>query len=111
MDMGGIEEDGVKIDSTALTASALVLAEIGIVDLFAEVGYANWDTKISVSGVGSLSDDGWEPTYGAGVGVHFGSLGVRAEYEFISAGAFEDVFDRFDTDAGTLSLSVTYTFL
>jgi hypothetical protein len=110
-DLGGLNEDGLEIDSTVLSVNALLLAEVGIVDLYARLGYANWDTKISVSGVGSLSDDGWEPTYGAGVGVHFGSLGVRAEYEFISSGAFEDVFDRFDTDSGTLSLCVTYTFL
>jgi len=108
MDMGGIEEDGVKIDSTALTASALVLAEIGIVDLYARVGMANWNSDFSVQGVGNTSDDGWEPTYGAGVGVHFGSLGVRAEYERFSTEALND---QLDTDVGTVSLSFTYTFL
>jgi hypothetical protein len=111
MDLGGMNEDGVSIDSTVLSVNALLLAEIGIVDLYARVGYANWDTKIGVSGVGSVSDDGWEPIYGAGVGLHFGSLGVRAEYEFISADAFEDIFDDFQTDAGVFSVSVTYTFL
>ena len=108
MDMGGIEEDGVKIDSTALTASALVLAEIGIVDLYARVGMANWNSDFSVQGAGNTSDDGWEPTYGAGVGVHFGSLGVRAEYERFSTEALND---QLDTDVGTVSLSFTYTFL
>ena len=108
MDMGGIEEDGVKIDSTALTASALVLAEIGIVDLYARVGMANWNSDFSVQGAGNTSDDGWEPTYGAGVGVHFGSLGVRAEYERFSTEALDD---ELDTDVGTVSVSFTYTFL
>ena len=37
----------------------------------------------SLSGFGNASDDGWEPTYGVGVGAHFGSLGVRAEYEML----------------------------
>jgi len=110
-DIGGLDEDGAEIESTVLSVNALLLAEVGIVDLYARLGYANLDTEISVSGVGSISDDNWEPIYGAGVGVHFGSLGVRAEYEFMSSGAFDDVFDRFDTDSGTLSLSVTYTFL
>lgn len=110
-DLGGFDEDGVNVDSTVLSVNALLLAEIGIVDLYARAGYANWDSKISVSGAGSISDDGWEPTYGAGVGVHFGSIGVRAEYEWLSVDAFRDDFDQFKTDSGTLSLSVTYTFL
>ena len=110
-DLGGFDEDGVSIDSTVLSVNALLLAEIGIVDLYARVGYANWNTEISVSGAGSVDDDGWEPTYGAGIGVHFGSVGLRAEYEFLSVDAFDDVFDEFKADTGTLSLSVTYTFL
>jgi OOP family OmpA-OmpF porin len=110
-DLGGFDEGGVSIDSTVLSVNALLLAEIGIVDLYARVGYANWNTEIGVSGVGSVDDDGWEPIYGAGIGVHFGSIGVRAEYEFLAVDAFEDVFDEFEADTGTLSLSVTYTFL
>jgi OOP family OmpA-OmpF porin len=111
MDLGGIEEDGVSIESTAISVSGLLMAEIGIVDLFAKVGMVNWDTEIGVQGFGSVSDDGWEPIYGVGVGVHFGSIGVRAEYERFSASAFEDIFDEFDADTDVLSLSVTYTFL
>ena len=101
MDMGGVEENGLKIDSTALTASALVLAEIGIVDLYARVGMANWNSDFSVQGFANTSDDGWEPTYGAGIG-------VRAEYERFSTEALND---QLDTDVGTVSLSFTYTFL
>ena len=108
IDLGGTDEDGLSIDSSALTASALVLAEIGIVDLYARVGMANWDTDFSVDGVGNAYDDGWEPTYGVGVGVHFGSIGVRAEYERFSTEALDD---QIDTDVDTISVSVTYTFL
>jgi hypothetical protein len=110
-DLGGLDEDGLTIDTTAITVSGLLLAEIGIVDLYARAGFVNWDTEIGVSGVGSISDDGWEPTYGVGVGVHFGSIGVRAEYERFEASAFEDVFDDFDSTVDMLSVSVTYTFL
>ncbi len=106
--MGNVEKNGVKIDSTALTVSGLLLAEIGIVDLYARVGAAKWDAKFSVSGIGNVSDDGWEPTYGAGVGVHFGSLGVRAEYEMFTAKALND---QVKTDLGTVSISFLYTFL
>jgi OOP family OmpA-OmpF porin len=108
LDLGGIDEGGLEIDSSAITLSALVLAEVGIVDLYARAGMANWDSDFSVAGVGSVSDDGWEPTYGVGVGVHFGSIGVRAEYERFSTEALDD---DIDTDTDIISLSVTYTFL
>jgi OOP family OmpA-OmpF porin len=107
LDLGGIDEDGLEIDSSAITLSGLVLAEIGIVDLYARVGMANWDTDFSVD-AGSISDDGWEPTYGVGVGVHFGSIGVRAEYERFSTEALDD---QIETDTDIISVSVTYTFL
>jgi OOP family OmpA-OmpF porin len=109
IDLGGYEDDdvGLEVDSSAITLSALVLAEIGIVDLYARAGMANWDTEFSIP-AGSVSDDGWEPTYGVGVGVHFGSIGVRAEYERFSTEALDD---DLDTDTDILSVSVTYTFL
>lgn len=110
VDLGGDEEDGTSIDSSALSVSALFLAEVGIVDLYARVGYANWDTKLAAEGE-SISDDGWEPTYGVGVGVHFGSIGVRAEYERLKAEPFEDEVGGLDVDYSTITLSVTYTFL
>jgi hypothetical protein len=111
MDLGGVGQDGVTIDTTAITVSGLVLAEIGIVDLYARAGFANWSTEIAVQGAGSIDDDGWEPTYGIGVGVHFGSIGVRAEWERFSTDAFENVFENFEADVDTISLSLTYTFL
>ena len=107
VDLGGVEDDGASIDSHALTVSGLLIAEIGIVDLYARLGMANWSTDVGLSGVGSASDDGWEPVYGAGVGVHFGSFGVRLEYEQFSA----EPFDTFDADSGTVTLGATWTFL
>jgi len=112
LDLGGISEDGIEIDTSALTLSALVMAEIGIVDLYARVGMANWDTDFTVD-TGSISDDGWEPTYGVGVGVHFGSIGVRAEYERFSTEALDEFLDGdgIESDTDIISVSVTYTFL
>jgi hypothetical protein len=107
VDMGGVNEDGASIDSTAFTVSGLLIAEIGMVDLYARLGMINWNTDIAAEGLGSASDDGWEPTYGAGVGLHFGSFGVRAEYEYFKA----NQFDTFDLKTGTLSLCATWTFL
>lgn len=110
IDLGGGEiEDGggVSLDASAITVSALLLAEFGIVDVYARAGVAKWDADFSVSELPDASDDGWEPTYGVGVGVHFGSIGVRAEYERFST----ESFDQIDTDVDTISLSFTYTFL
>ena len=108
IDLGGEsfeDEDlgSVSVDTSAITVSALAIAEVGVIDLFAKVGFANWKIDVD-SDLGGGSDDGWEPTYGVGVGAHFGSLGVRAEYETFSA-------DDWDVDVDTLSLSFTYTFL
>ena len=110
IDLGGDSEDGTSIDSSAISVSALLLAEIGIVDLYARAGMAMWDTEFSDFGE-SVSDDGWEPTYGVGVGVHFGSIGARLEYERFSAEPFEDEIDGLELDFSTITLSVTYTFL
>lgn len=108
LDLGGESDGGVKIDTQAVTLSGLLMAEVGIVDLYARLGVAKWDADFSSTQLNfSDSDNGWEPTYGVGVGVHFGSIGVRAEYERFEA----KLFDELNTDVSTVSLSVTYTFL
>jgi hypothetical protein len=108
LDLGGESGGGVSVDTRAITLSGLLLAEVGIVDLYARLGVAKWDADFSSNQLNfSDSDDGWEPTYGVGVGVHFGSIGVRAEYERFEA----ELFDELNTDVSTVSLSVTYTFL
>jgi opacity protein-like surface antigen len=108
IDLGGDSFDDVdfgevSVDATALTLSALAIAEFGVIDLYARVGMANWKIDVDTE-FGDASEDDWEPTFGVGIGAHFGSLGVRAEYETFDAGDF-------DTDVNTVSLSVTYTFL
>jgi hypothetical protein len=112
IDLGSIDlddgEDNVSIDSKALTASLLLIKEFKVVDVFAKVGFAKWDSDFSVEDVGSTSDDGFEPTYGVGVGAHFGSLGVRAEWERFETSSLDD---QLDIDFDTISLSFTYTFL
>ena len=93
-----------SIDASAITVSALAIAEFAVIDLYARVGMANWKVDIETDAFDDLSDDGWEPTWGVGIGAHFGSIGVRAEYEMFSP-------DDLDTDISTISLSLTYTFL
>jgi hypothetical protein len=110
IDLGGESvSDGttdISLDTNAVTVAGFVIAEIGIVDLFAKAGYAFWNADIEIDDpiLGSIdaSEDGNDLLYGAGIGVHFGSVGVRAEYE---------IFEMEDLDVDTISLSVTYTFL
>jgi hypothetical protein len=111
IDLGDAEfEDGsgVSIESRAITASALFIKEWQVIDIYARLGMANWDSEFNLQNVGSVSDDGWEPTYGVGIGAHFGSIGIRAEWEQFSTEALDDFVD---TDISTISLSFTYTFL
>jgi hypothetical protein len=103
LDLGSDKNNGASVDAKAFTVSGLLLAEFAIVDIYARAGMANWKFDGSFNGIRS-SQNGWEPTYGAGVGVHFGSVGVRAEYESFDA---SDV----DTRVNTVSVSFTYTFL
>jgi OOP family OmpA-OmpF porin len=106
IDLGGdsfedVDFGDVSVDTTAITVSALAIAEFNVIDLYARLGMANWKVDVDTD-FGDASDDGWEPTYGVGIGAHFGSIGLRAEYEMFSAD---------DTDISTISLSFTYTFL
>ena len=109
IDLGGesFEDEDLgdfSIDATAITVSALAIAEVGVIDLYARLGMANWRVDVDSDFLGDGSDDGWEPTYGVGIGAHFGSIGVRAEWEQFNA-------DNLDSDISTVSLSFTYTFL
>jgi hypothetical protein len=97
LDLGGESNGSDSVDASAFTVSGLLIAEFAVIDLYARLGVANWQAD-----AGGFSDDGWEPALGAGIGAHFGSLGLRAEYEVIDANYFE---------AKTISLSFTYTFL
>jgi OmpA-OmpF porin, OOP family len=107
IDLGGEDDGTTSLDASAVTVSALAIAEFAVIDLYARAGMANWNVDAAVQGLGSADDDGWEPTFGVGVGAHFGSLGIRAEYETFSA----DLFDELESDISTISLSFTYTFL
>ena len=93
-----------SIDATAISVSALAIAELGVIDLYARLGMSNWNVDVDTDFLGSGSEDGWEPTYGVGIGAHFGSFGIRGEWETFNAGDL-------DTDISTVSLSFTYTFL
>jgi hypothetical protein len=103
IDLGSESDPGTSLDAQAITVSGLFIAEFAVIDLYARLGMANWKLDAEFNNL-NASEDGWEPTYGVGIGAHFGSLGVRAEYEQFQV-------SDFDFDVNTVSLSFTYTFL
>jgi len=109
IDLGSTNDDDVFIDASAITVSALAIAEVGVIDLYARLGMANWQLDYGIEDFASVDEDGWEPTFGVGIGAHFGSIGVRAEYEMFNTDP--NLFEGSDVDISTISLSVTYTFL
>ena len=88
------------IESEALSVSAVGLLALPLVDLYARVGYANWESELSPFVTEKL--DGSDPTYGAGAQFRVGSFALRLEYER---------FDFDDDSSDLVSVGFTYTFL
>jgi hypothetical protein len=65
--------------TNAITVSALCIAEFAVVDLYARVGMAQLELDARADRAARMTA-GNPPTASA-VGAHFGSVGVRAEYE------------------------------
>ena len=93
----------IEADVDGISLSAVGFLPVGPVDLFARVGAINWDASISSPGLGSVSDDGTDLAYGAGVQFRVWSLSLRVEYERF------DISDADDVDM--ISAGVTWTFL
>lgn len=98
------DETGLK--AKTLSAFAVGYLDFPLLDLFAKVGGTAWEFKGSSTPAFpafSIDEDGTEFAWGAGVQAHFGSLGLRLEYEQLN------IIE--DEKLGTVSLSFIYTFL
>jgi len=91
-----------QIDTQALSVSAVGMFALPLVDLFARVGYAKWESDLDIAALASQQRDGSDLTYGAGAQVRFGSFALRLEYER---------FDIDDDSVDLTSIGFTYTFL
>ena len=95
----------VELDSTGVSLFGLAGFDVGPINVFGKLGYVSWDLEATVSAVGqpsaSVSDDGSDLAYGAGLRFGLGTLEVRGEYE---------VFDIEDTDIGMVSASLVFYF-
>jgi opacity protein-like surface antigen len=104
VDFGSASDGGAQADTRAGAGFlvAYLPLPLPLVDVYGKAGAAAW--KIDASNpLVSLRDSGSSFAWGAGAGLHFGSLAARLEYE------------KFDSSASRnlelLSLGVTYTFL
>jgi opacity protein-like surface antigen len=101
VDFGKPDDNGLEVNADGYDAFGLVGVNLGPVGLFGKVGVIAWSVDASTS-VASGSDDGTDPAYGIGARLKFGSLEVRAEYEYFDV----DVAD----DLSLISASGVWTF-
>ena len=96
-----------SLTATTLSAFAVGYFHLPVVDLFAKAGVDSW--KLDGHSTGGfvptfrVNENGTGFAFGAGLQLHFGSLGARLEYERLE-------FARNQT-LDTVSLSFLYTFL
>lgn len=98
--------DETGLEAKTLSAFAVGYLDFPLIDLFAKVGATAWEFKgrsTPAFPAFSIDEDGTEFAWGAGVQAHFGSLGLRLEYERLN------IIE--DEKLGTVSLSFIYTFL
>jgi len=98
--------DETDLEAKTLSAFAVGYLDFPLVDLFAKVGGTAWEFKggsTPAFPAFSIDEDGTEFAWGAGAQAHFGSLGVRLEYEQLN------IIE--DEKLGSISLSFIYTFL
>jgi hypothetical protein len=89
-------------DARAVSLSVLGMKALPLVDLYARVGTARWETERQVRFGPQQERTGTDVTYGLGLQARLGSFAFRAEYERFD-------FDRDEVDS--LSVGFTYTFL
>jgi hypothetical protein len=89
-------------DTDAIGVFALGILPIPVVDVYGKVGLADWRTD-GQSPFYGFHRTGTDLAYGAGAGTHWGSIGVRVEYERYEV--------SHSNDMGMASVGVIWTFL
>jgi len=98
-DLGSAESGGTtaKYQAKGADASVLVIFPITILDLYGRFGAMKYDLDKTFSGA-TTSSSGTAGVYGVGLGLRFGPLGVRAEYDRI------DIKELKSVDVGQVSV-------
>lgn len=98
--------DRTTVSATTASVFAVGYLDLPLVDLFLKAGVNNWqfDGHSTPAFPGfRINEKGTDLAWGAGVQARFGSFGARLEYEEFNIVRNENL--------GTISLSLTYTFL
>jgi len=98
--------DVTNLGAKTTSVFAVGYLDFPLIDLFAKVGAAQWqlDGRSTPAFPDfDIDEDDVDLAWGVGVQARFGSLGARLEYE-----QFKIIEDE---KLGTISLSLTYTFL
>jgi hypothetical protein len=102
VDLGNTSSGVVEAKTKALDVFAVGFLPLPVIDIYGKLGVVSWQTDAHSPSF-SLSHNGSDLAYGAGVQVHFGALAARLEYE------------GFDVQQAStpslLSIGLTYTFL
>ncbi|HEX4378050.1 MAG TPA: outer membrane beta-barrel protein [Steroidobacteraceae bacterium] len=80
IDLGRASAGIPYVDTDGVALSALGFLPIPLVDVYGRVGLINYHISAHEPGL-SFSRNGSDLTYGAGAGMHWGSLGARLEYQ------------------------------
>jgi len=105
------ESSGAKVETEATAYDAFAVGKIPItfIEPFVKIGYANVDSKATLSGSGSASDQIWDLAYGVGVGFNFTKLHVRVEYELYDISPNYDGVEP-ESDLSMVSASAAWRF-
>jgi len=97
-------EDVFKVETKIYgwDVEAMGRLKISIVDVFAKAGVMFWTSEVSTQNIIVAEETGTDFLWGLGAGVHFGSIGVRAEWESVALSSPDNL--------GMVSLGVTFGF-
>jgi outer membrane protein with beta-barrel domain len=102
VDLGSTSSGGVNAKTKALDGFVMGFLPLPLIDIYGKFGVVSWQTDAHSPNF-SLSHNGSDLAYGAGVQVNFGALAARLEYEGF------DVSQA--SKPSLLSVGLTYTFL
>ena len=98
---GTVDSGPYNVEVTGLDAFGLAGLSFGPFGIFVKAGVIDWGLDTN-DGTITNSESGTDPAYGIGARLAFGSLSLRAEYEYFDLDS--------DVELGMASISGIYTF-
>lgn len=100
-----VDTTGYKADVTGYTIQAVGYLPLGLADIFVKGGLFQWDAKLHATidgSTASVSSDGSDPVYGAGIQFRIRSFAVRGEVEYYDVKNADELY--------MYSVGASYTF-